>query len=151
MILLVKEPINHEYAHLYFLSIRRLLPKQKTPAKFNTISATINTIYQRYTSQYGAPTYSFVRIVIVCILSPPVPFWSCLHQKNTTSFSDLQRLFDLNMKTHTFKFIRRYRMYTSSITSLLVLSTPEKHLFRVFIISKRGRFQVFVLCLPTTL
>ena len=79
-------------------SVRRLLPKQNIPAKFNAISATINSIHQRYTSQFGAPSYPFLQIVIVCMSAPPVPFWSRLHQKNTTSHSDLQRLFDLNMK-----------------------------------------------------
>ena len=79
-------------------SVRRLLTKQKIPANFNAISATINTIHQRYTSQFGAPSYPFFQIVIVCISAPPVPFWSRLHQKNTASFSNLQRLFDLNMK-----------------------------------------------------
>ena len=29
----------------------------------------------------------------------PVTFWSCLHQKKSTSFSDLQSSFDMNMKT----------------------------------------------------
>ena len=73
-------------------STRRLLPKQKIPAKFNIISATINTTHLQYTSQ-GARTYPVLPIVIACITAPPGPFWSCLHQKHTTSFSDLQRLF----------------------------------------------------------
>ena len=110
-------------------SMRRLLSKQKIPAKFNKISTTINTMRQRYSSQYGAPTYPFLQIVIVCISAPPVPFWSCLHGKNTTSASDLQRLFDFTWKTH-FKTTRRYRMYISSTSSLLVL--PITQVFRIY-------------------
>ena len=34
----------------------------------------------------------------VYVLVLPVSFWLCLYQKNTTSFSDLQRPFDLYMK-----------------------------------------------------
>ena len=50
---------------------------------------------------------------------PPVPFWSCLHQKNTTSFSGLTIRFDLNMKIH-FKTTRRktLRIQASSRTNL---------------------------------
>ena len=76
-----------------------------------------------------------------------VTFWPCLHQKNATSFSYLQRRFDLNMKTH-FKTTRRVKtsgMHLSRRTYLplfskplrniyfcptshpLALSTPEKH------------------------
>ena len=36
----------------------------------------------------------------------PVPLRACICQRNTTSFSNLQRLFDLNMKVH-FKTTRR--------------------------------------------
>ena len=76
-----------------------------------------------------------------------VTFWPCLHQKNATSFSYLQRRFDLNMKTH-FKTTRRVktsgmhlsrRTYVplfskplrnirfSPTSHLLALSTAEKH------------------------
>ena len=98
MILLVKQPIHHEYAHLYFAI------DQKTTAKTkDTCEIQYKQCHHQYhtssddTSQ-GATTYPFIQIVIVCISAPPVSFWSCLHQKNTTSFLDLQRLFDLNMK-----------------------------------------------------
>ena len=87
MILLVKYTINHEYALLYFPINRKTTAKTKDTPKLNTISATINTIHQRYTSQqYGAPTHSFLQIVIVCISAPPISFWSDLRQKNTASF-----------------------------------------------------------------
>ena len=49
---------------------------------------------QEYTSQ-GAPTYPyFSNPSKIYISVSPVPFWSCLHQKNTTSFSDLQDWFE---------------------------------------------------------
>ena len=118
----------------FLQSVTRLLPKQKIPAKFITTSATINTIHQRYTSQFGGPTYPFLHIVIVCISVPPVSFWSHLHQKNTTSFSDLQRLFDLNMKNTPSNLPGVIVMYISSTSSLLVLPIPEKtqQVFRVY-------------------
>ena len=93
-----KTTINHEYAHFYFAIDQKTTAKTKEAAKLNKISAHINNVHQRYTSSYVAPTYPFLQIVIVCISAPPVPFWSCSHHENTTSFSDLQILFDLNMK-----------------------------------------------------
>ena len=39
------------------------------PAKFNTISATLNATYPQHTSQ-GAPTYHFLQIVILGISAP---------------------------------------------------------------------------------
>ena len=78
----------------------------------------------------------------------PLPFWSCLHQKSTTTFLDVQRLFDSNMKTH-FRTTRRVKtsgmhlsgrtyvpffskplrnIYFSPTRHLLTLSTPEKTL-----------------------
>ena len=45
---------------------------KKIPAKSNTISATINTIHQRYTSQFGAPTYPFLQIVIAAACAAAV-------------------------------------------------------------------------------
>ena len=45
------------------------------------------------------------------------PLWSCLHQKNTRSFADLQRLFDLTMKIH-FKTTWRKKLRTPSRTNL---------------------------------
>ena len=91
-----KQPINHGHAHFYFAISQKTTAKTNISAKINAISATINTIHQRYTSQFGAPTYPFFQIVIVCVSAPPVPFWSHLHQKNTTRFLGLQRLFDFN-------------------------------------------------------
>ena len=53
------------------------------------------------------------------ISDPPVPFWSCLYQKNTTwyKFFGCTRLFVLNMKTHV-KSTRRKRLRTPSRTNL---------------------------------
>ena len=79
IILVVKQPINHEYAPLYFAI------SQKTTAKTNDTRIiqynqclSINTIHQRYTSQYGAPMYPFLQIDIVRISAPSVPSWYCL-------------------------------------------------------------------------
>ena len=155
-------------------SIRRLLPKQKIPAKFNTISATINTIhnqitplkvpyvpfspnrYRMYISstssllvlstpekhykffgctktvwfEHGKHTFNLPG-VIVCISAPPVPFWSCLHQKNTTTFSITNS--NLNMKTHfrttTWKRLRipsrtNLRWYYLRVSTLTANKSP---------------------------
>ena len=115
---------------LYFaINQKTTAKKQKIPAKFNTISATINTAHLQYTSQ-GAPTYPFLPIVIVCISAPPGTFWSCLHQTNTTIFSDLHRLFNFNIKVH-FKITRRKRLGKSSrriLNDTTCGSPPSPHI-----------------------
>ena len=59
------------------------------PSRKRYISV-VRSRHQECTSQ-GAPTYPyFFKPLKIYISVPPVPFWSCLHQKNTTSFSDLQ-------------------------------------------------------------
>ena len=75
MMLLVEQPINHEYAHppSFRNQSEYYCQKQKIPANFSTISSTINTTHLQYTSQ-GAPTYPFLQIVIVCISAPPGSF-----------------------------------------------------------------------------
>ena len=84
--IVVKQPINHEYAHLYFAINQKTTAKTKYTRKIQ-----YNQCHHEYhtssdnTSQ-GAPTYPFLQIVIVCISAPLVPFWSCLHQRNTTRY-----------------------------------------------------------------
>ena len=99
ILLLVEQPINHEYAHppLFCNQTEDYCQKQKMPAKFNTISATINTTHQRYTSQ-GAPTYPFLQIVIVCI-SPTRPLLVLPTPEKHYKFFGFTKT-DLNMKTH---------------------------------------------------
>ena len=92
MILFVdNQSIMNMLTLLYFLNSRQ--QKQKIPAKFNKISS------HRQCRMSGIHmsrcTYSKIYISV-----PSIPFWPCLHLKNTTSFSDLQRPFDLNMITH---------------------------------------------------
>ena len=119
MMLLVEQPINHEYAHppSFRNQSEYYCQKQKIPANFSTISSTINTTHLQYTSQ-GAPTYPFLQIVIVCISAPPGPFWSCLHQKNTISYKFFGfTKTDLYIKTH-FKTTGRKSLYIPSRTNL---------------------------------
>ena len=67
--------------------------------------------HQECTSQ-GAPTYPYLsKQLSIYISVPPVPFRSCLHQKNTTSFSDLQRLFDIEHE-NTFQYQAKKATHT---------------------------------------
>ena len=103
---------------LYFVTSKQ--PKNKGyPQNPIKLEATTTTTHQEYPSQ-DAPTLRstlFLQTVKIYVSVPPVTLWSCLHQKNTTSFSDLQRLLDLNMKIH-FKTTRREWLRIPSRTNL---------------------------------
>ena len=103
-------------------SARRLMPKQKIPAKFNTISATINTIYQQYTFQ-DAHTYLVLQIIIVCILAPLLPSGP-VYTRQTLYFFGFTKLFDLNLETH-FKTARRKGVRIPSMNDTICGSQPS--------------------------
>ena len=127
MIPLVKQPINHEYAHFYFAI------SQKTTAKTKD---TRKSQYNQCHHQYHA---SAVRLSIGCTYAPSSPNRYCVYISSTSSllvpstpakhynFSDLQRLFDLNMQNTLSNLPGVIVMYISSTSSLLVLPIPEKH------------------------
>ena len=67
-------------------------------------------------------------IINIHIAVLPVTFWPCLRQKNATSFSDLQRLSDLNIKS-PFKPTRRVKtsgMHLSKRTYVPLFSKPSR-------------------------
>ena len=142
MILLVKQPINHEHTHFYCAI------SQKTTAKTkDTRQIQYNQCHHQY---HTSPVHLSIWCTYVpfsphhryCIISaPPVPFWSrLLHQKNTTRFSDLQRLFDLNVKNTLSNLSGVIVMYTSSTSSLLVRLIAEKQ-YNIFGFTKTVRFE----------
>ena len=47
----LRQPIIHEYAHLYFAINQKTTTETKIPAKFNMTSATINTTYNQISTR----------------------------------------------------------------------------------------------------
>ena len=142
MILLVKQPINHEYAHFYFaISQKTTTAKTKDTRKIQH-----NQCHHQYHT-------SAVHLAIWCNYVPFSPHRYCMCISSTSSllvsstpekhynFSDLQRLFDLNMKNTLLNLPGVIVMYISSTSSLLVLPIPEKH-YKFFRVYKKRLFDL---------
>ena len=115
MILLVEQPIMNMLTFLNFVTNKQSKNKRYPHNPKKSVATTFTT-YQQYTSP-GAPTYPyFSKPLRICIFqlyqSPSGPVYT-----DTTSFSDLQRLFALNMKIH-FKTTERKRLRIPSRTNL---------------------------------
>ena len=109
MIPLVKQPIDHEYAHFYFAT------SQKTTAKTkNTRKIPHSQCHHQYHT-------SAAHLLIWCTYVPFSPHRYSMYisstssllvsstTENTTSFSDLQRRFDLNVANTLSVCSRCYR------------------------------------------
>ena len=84
-------------------------------SRLSTLPSRKQTSLYMMTSAAGISRRTYVRTLIspnrykMYRSVPPVPFWSCLHQKNTKFFG-FTRLFDLSMKIHFKTWRNRLRI-----------------------------------------
>ena len=87
MILLIEQPINRERVNPPLLCNQWTTKKKRMPAKFNTTSS--HRQYHISAVRLSRCTYVplFLQTVKNMYISAlPVPFWPCLHRKNTQVF-----------------------------------------------------------------